>query len=49
MSNQNPQNQQIKEIFKLTNFTSLEASQNRNILRQLRLKTDPIKPQPVHS
>ena len=37
MSNQNLQ-QQIKEIFKLTKLTRIEASQNRKILRQLDLK-----------
>ena len=38
MSNQCIQQQQIKEIFKLTNLTMVEASQNRKILRQLDLK-----------
>ena len=38
MSNQNLQQQQIKEIFKLTNLTWVEASQERKILRQLDLK-----------
>ena len=37
MSNQNLQ-QQIKEIFKLTNLTRIEASQNRKVLRQLDLR-----------
>ena len=32
MSNQNPQQQQqIKEIFKQTNLTRIEASQNRKV------------------
>ena len=38
MSNQNLQQQQIKEIFNLTNLTRIEASQNRKVLRQLDLK-----------
>ena len=38
MSNQNLQQLQIKEIFKLTNLTRIEASQNRNVLKQLDLK-----------
>ena len=38
MSNQHLQQQQIKEIFKLTNLTRIEASQNRKVLRQLNLK-----------
>ena len=38
MSDQNLQQQLIKEIFKLTNLTRIEASQNRNVLRQLDLK-----------
>ena len=38
MSNQNLQQKQIKEIFKLTNLTRIEASQSRKVLRQLELK-----------
>ena len=38
MSKQNLQQQQIKEIIKLTNLTRIEASQNRKGLRQLDLK-----------
>ena len=38
MSNQNLQQQQITEIFKLTNLTRIEASQNRKVLRQLDLQ-----------
>ena len=38
MSNQNCQQQQIKEIFKLTNQKRIEASQNRKVLRQLDLR-----------
>ena len=38
MSNQNFQQQQIKEIFKLTNLTRIKASQSRNVPRQLDLK-----------
>ena len=38
MSNQNLQQQQIKEIFKLNNLMRIEASQNRKVLRQLYLK-----------
>ena len=38
MSSQNLQQQQIKEIFKLTNLTRIEASQNRKVMRQLDLK-----------
>ena len=38
MSNQHCQQQQIKEIFKLTNLMRIEVSQNRKVLRQLDLK-----------
>ena len=38
MSNQNLQQQQIKDIFKLINLTRIKASQNRKVLRQLDLK-----------
>ena len=38
MSNQKLQQQQIKEIFKLTNLTRIEALQNSKVLRQLDLK-----------
>ena len=38
MSDQNLQQKQIKEIFKLTNLTRIEVSQNRKDLRQLDLK-----------
>ena len=38
MSNQHLQQEQIKEIFKLTNLIGIEASQNRKVLRQLDLK-----------
>ena len=38
MSNQQLQQQQIKEIYKLTNLMRIEASQNREVLRQLDLK-----------
>ena len=39
MSNQNlQQQQQIKEIFKLTTLTRIEVSQNRKVLRKLDLK-----------
>ena len=37
MANHHLQQQQIKEIFKLTNLTRIEASQNRKVLRQLDL------------
>ena len=42
MFNQNPQQHQIKEIFKLNNLTRIEASQNRKVLRQLDLKLIPL-------
>ena len=42
MSNQCLQQQQIKEIFKLTNLKRIEASQNRKVLRQLDLKLIPL-------
>ena len=38
MSSQHLQQQQIKEIFKLTNLTRIEVSQNRQVLRQFDLK-----------
>ena len=38
MSNQLLQQQQIKEIFKLTHLTRIEACRNRKVLRQLDLK-----------
>ena len=38
MSNQHLQQEQIKEIFKLTNLMRIEASQNRKVLRQLNVK-----------
>ena len=38
MSNQNLQQKQIKEIFKLTNVIRIEVSQNRKVLRLLDLK-----------
>ena len=38
MSNQHLQQQQIKEIFKSTNLMRIEATQNRNVLRQLDIK-----------
>ena len=44
MSNQNLQQQHIKEIFKLTyNLTRIEASQNRKVLSQLDLKLIQLK------
>ena len=38
MSNPHLQQQQIKEIFKLTSLMRIEASQNWKVLRQLDLK-----------
>ena len=38
MANQNVQQQQIKEIFKLNNLTRLEMGWNRRILKQLDVK-----------
>ena len=43
MSNQYLQQQQIKEIFQLTNLTRIEAFQNRKF-ETIGLKTNPIKP-----
>ena len=38
MANQNIQQKQIKEVFKLNNLTRVETTQNRRILRQLDVK-----------
>ena len=38
MTNQNIQQEQIKDIFKLNNVTRVEMKQNRRILRQLDMK-----------
>ena len=48
MSNQHLQQQQIKEIFKLTNLIRIEASQNRKVMRQLDLKLIQLK-QSLHT
>ena len=38
MANQNIEQEQVKEIFKLNNLTRVETTQNRRILRQLDVK-----------
>ena len=38
MANQNIQQEQIKEIFKLNNLTRIEMKQNRGFLKQLDVK-----------